>query len=319
MAGRERSKGGCHTCKARKKRCDEGRASCAACLSLGISCHGYGPRPAWMDGGSAEKAQLEAWRQKVKEVTNHKRKLRARQNAPRSLQVHDFHENDRVSVTPTSAEDAHHTPQSLPPLNEDFSAALSKARIPRWPPGRPEDSTGDDDSPSLQLTTTSTSALGHEKASQSPPVLREEEASLLMHYLDYVFPLQFPFYKHSAFKGGRGWLLSILMQLEPLYHAALSVSSYHMHFEEFAHQHELHFGSIENARELPDCPRLQSQLTEHILTLSRISMLVNRLEDLKKSQSELPLREYIELIACMATLVSLEVGYSSILLEVVHA
>jgi hypothetical protein len=301
--------------KARKKKCDEAYASCATCLSLGISCHGYGPRPAWMDGGSAEKAKLEAWRQTVKEITNHKRKLRVHQSAARSLQVQDFHKIDHVPVIPSSAQDTHVTPQSSPP-NEDFSSALSKAWSPRWPLGRPEDSAKDGGSPALQLPSTSTSALDEEVANRPRPVLCEEEAGLLMHYLDYVFPLQFPFY--SAIKG-RGWLLSLLMQLEPLYHAALSVSSYHMHFEEFAHKYELHFGSLENERELPACSRLQSQLTEHILTLNRISTLVNRLEDLKRSRSELPLPEYIELIACMATLISLEVSYSSILLVVILA
>jgi hypothetical protein len=315
MAGRERSKGGCWTCKLRKKKCDEGHALCATCLSLGITCHGYGPRPVWMDGGSVEKAQLEAWRQKVKEITNHKRKLRVRQNAPRSPQVHNSHEDGHIPIIPTSAEDAHLTPQDFPPLNK----ALSRSRFPRWPPGRSEVSIGNNSSPVLQLPTPSTSQLDLEETRQSPPLLCEEETDLLMHYLDFVFPLQFPFYKHSAIKGGRGWLLSLLMQLEPLYHAALSLSAYHMHFEEFAHEYELRFGSIENARELPACPRLQSQLTEHILTLSRLSELLNRLEDLERSRSELQLPEYIELIACMATLISLEASYSSILLLVIHA
>lgn len=271
-----------------------------------------------MDGGSVEKANLEAWRQKVKEITNHKRKFGARQNAPRSSQVHDSHENDHVPVISASAEDAHLTPQSLPPVNEVYSTAFSKARIPRWPPGWRKYSTEDDGSPTLQLPTPSTSDLGQENASQPPPVLCEKEVGLLMHYLDYVFPLQFPFYKHSAVKGGRGWLLSLLMQLEPLYHAAISVSSYHMHFELFAHEYELRFGSIENARELPACSRLESQLTEHILTLNRISKLLNRLEDLERSRSELQLPEYIELIACMATVISLEASYSSILFVVIH-
>ena len=145
MAGRERSKGGCWTCKLRKKKCDEGRPSCATCLSLGIKCHAYGSKPACMDGGSAEKAQLEAWRQKVKEITNHRRKLRVRPDAPRSPQEHHFHENDHVPLTPASAEDAHLTPQSLPLLNDsslnevyEKSTALSNTQIPQWPPGRLE-------------------------------------------------------------------------------------------------------------------------------------------------------------------------------------
>ncbi|RDW87383.1 Zn2 DNA-binding protein-1 [Coleophoma crateriformis] len=305
MAGRHRSKGGCWTCKLRKKKCDEAQPSCAACLSLGISCHGYGPRPVWMDGGSAEKAKLEAWRQKVKEITNHKRKLRVRQNAPQSLKVHNSQENNHVPIIPKSVDHAHLTPQSLPPRNEVYSTALNKAWTPRWPPGRPEDSTRVDSSSAPPLLTLSTSDLDQEY--RLPPVLGEEETGLLMYYLDYVFPLQFPFYKHSAFKGGRGWLLSLLMQLEPLYHAALSISSYHMHFETLTQEYELRFGSINNTRELPTCCRLESQLTEHILTLSRISKLLTRLEDLERSRPGLQLPEYIELIACMATLISLEV------------
>jgi hypothetical protein len=271
-----------------------------------------------MDGGSAEKANLEVWRQKVKEITNLKRKLKARQNAPRSLQVHNSQVHDYIPVIPTFAKDAHCNPQSLPSLLVDLPTAFSKAWTPRWPRGQPKDLTGGNCSSAPQLSTTSNSRLGQEVASQPPPVLCEEEAGLLMHYLDYVFLLQFPFYKHSAIKGGRGWLLSLLMQLEPLYHAALSVSSYHMHFEDYAHQHELHFGSIENVRELAACPRLESQLTEHILMLRRMSMLMNRLEDLKRTRAELPLREYIELIACMATLISLEVSSTLILPATIH-
>jgi hypothetical protein len=319
MADRERSKGGCWTCKLRKKKCDEGRASCAACLSLGINCHGYGPRPAWMDGGSAQKAKLEIWRQKVKEITNHKRRLRVRQIASRSPQADNFHENDHEPTIQISAEDEPLTPQSLPPLNEAYSTALRNAQVPRWPPGQPEDSTEDDGSTTLQVNIHSTSQSDQVEANHPPPALREKEAGLLMYYMDYVFPLQFPFYKHSAIKGGRGWLLSFLMQLEPLYHAALSVSEYHMHFEAFAHEHELRFGSIQNARELPACSRMESQLTEHILTLSRISKLLIRLEDLERSQSQLRLPEYIELISCMATLISLEASYSSIPFVVILA
>ena len=132
-----------------------------------------------------------------------------------------------------------------------------------------------------------------------------------MHYLDYVFPLQFPFYEHSATNGGRGWLLSLLMQLEPLYHAALSISSYHKHFEELTQEYEVEFGSIEDMRDFPVCCRLEAQLSEHNLTLRKISQLLGNLGELEKGQSGLQLRKYIELIACMTTLISLEVSTSS--------
>jgi hypothetical protein len=48
-----------------------------------------------------------------------------------------------------------------------------------------------------------------------------------MHFLDVVFPLQYPMYKPSITQGGRGWLLSLLLNTKPLYHAALGLSAYH--------------------------------------------------------------------------------------------
>lgn len=48
-----------------------------------------------------------------------------------------------------------------------------------------------------------------------------------MHFLDHVFPLQYPMYKPSIAEGGRGWLLSLLFETKPLYHAALALSAFH--------------------------------------------------------------------------------------------
>ena len=48
-----------------------------------------------------------------------------------------------------------------------------------------------------------------------------------MHFVDTVFPLQYPMYKPSVVHGGRGWLLSLLLRTKPLYHASLALSAYH--------------------------------------------------------------------------------------------
>jgi C6 transcription factor Pro1 len=48
-----------------------------------------------------------------------------------------------------------------------------------------------------------------------------------MHFLDIIFPLQYPMYKPGLLEGGRGWLLALLLQTKPLRHAALAVSVYH--------------------------------------------------------------------------------------------
>jgi hypothetical protein len=52
------------------------------------------------------------------------------------------------------------------------------------------------------------------------------EDGLLMHYLDHVFHLQYPFYDSSDPKG-RGWLFSILRRAKSAYHAVLALSEYH--------------------------------------------------------------------------------------------
>jgi hypothetical protein len=44
-----------------------------------------------------------------------------------------------------------------------------------------------------------------EQGSPTPPkVLADHRVRLLMHFLDYVFPMEFPFYNPSIFEGGRG-------------------------------------------------------------------------------------------------------------------
>lgn len=48
-----------------------------------------------------------------------------------------------------------------------------------------------------------------------------------MHFIDTVFPLQYPMYRPTVFEGGRGWLLSLLLRTKPLYHASLALSAYH--------------------------------------------------------------------------------------------
>jgi len=57
------SRVGCWTCRLRRKKCDELRPECATCEGLRITCHGYGQRPEWLDGGEKEKAAAEIRRQ----------------------------------------------------------------------------------------------------------------------------------------------------------------------------------------------------------------------------------------------------------------
>ncbi|RMZ84646.1 hypothetical protein DV737_g1234, partial [Chaetothyriales sp. CBS 132003] len=70
-----------------------------------------------------------------------------------------------------------------------------------------------------------------------PKTLSYRDAELLMHYLDHVFPRQFRFHTEDINRrGGRGWLLWLLTQTGPLYHAALSLSALHQ-FILYSHEH----------------------------------------------------------------------------------
>lgn len=52
--------------RVRRKKCDEGSPSCAKCQSLGLPCHGFGPRPSWMDGGPRQRAKSLEFKETIK-------------------------------------------------------------------------------------------------------------------------------------------------------------------------------------------------------------------------------------------------------------
>ncbi|KAF4440342.1 hypothetical protein F53441_12290 [Fusarium austroafricanum] len=55
------------------------------------------------------------------------------------------------------------------------------------------------------------------------------EAQYLVHYLDYIFPIQYAFYVDAPDQGGRGWLFFLLEKNAPLRNAALTLSAFHQH------------------------------------------------------------------------------------------
>lgn len=63
-----RSNDGCWTCRLRKKKCDESRPLCSACISLELECHGYGPRPEWMDNGVLQREQASKFKLLVRQA-----------------------------------------------------------------------------------------------------------------------------------------------------------------------------------------------------------------------------------------------------------
>ncbi|KAJ5550501.1 hypothetical protein N7535_001557 [Penicillium sp. DV-2018c] len=63
-----RSNDGCWTCRLRKKKCDENRPVCSACIGLELECHGYGPRPEWMDNGVLQSNQAAKFKRLVRQA-----------------------------------------------------------------------------------------------------------------------------------------------------------------------------------------------------------------------------------------------------------
>lgn len=76
------SKQGCWTCRLRKKKCDEGHPQCSACESLSITCHGYGSKPDWMDGGDDERAVANGIKEIVKQTSRRKTAQSIKQRDP---------------------------------------------------------------------------------------------------------------------------------------------------------------------------------------------------------------------------------------------
>jgi hypothetical protein len=131
--------------------------------------------------------------------------------------------------------------------------------------------------------------------------LDEREASLLMHYLDHIFPLQFPFYKPSVSEGGRGWLLDLILRTRPLFHAVLSLKLCHMQ-------------SSQSPANLNKCDLnvLEDIEKHHTLALSELR---SHIDGLELSTGSVNVARKIEILACMMQLVSFEVSSSLILLS----
>ncbi|TVY29822.1 Pestheic acid cluster transcriptional regulator [Lachnellula hyalina] len=215
MSGPLRSKAGCWTCRLRKKKCDEKHPFCSTCEALTITCYGYGSKPDWMDNGEKEKAMVHSIKQVVKHTSRRKGRLGASINQLQN-RYGKKSGSQVVNIAPKSLDgSSSSSPDSI--LDSDPPTGHSKSPAN---PG-PADTSLD---PSVDTLSEVQSTPHHPS-----PVLAvsSNESVLLMHFLDNVFCLQYPFYKPGVQEGGRGWLLSLLLKTKPLYHASLALSAYH--------------------------------------------------------------------------------------------
>ncbi|PQE17551.1 C6 transcription factor protein [Rutstroemia sp. NJR-2017a BBW] len=92
-----RSLHGCWTCRLRKKKCDENRPACSTCTSLELYCHGFGPRPEWMDRGVLQKQKA----LEVKQILRHIKSSKFQRQSIQSAQ-HMRAQSDPLPATEAS-------------------------------------------------------------------------------------------------------------------------------------------------------------------------------------------------------------------------
>ncbi|KAI5459606.1 fungal-specific transcription factor domain-containing protein [Mariannaea sp. PMI_226] len=224
------SPSGCWTCKIRHRKCDLQTPSCRECKDRRIPCHGYGSKPSWMDGADAEKQELVRIKKAVKKNF---RNLRKAQNRERQLMKEKEKSHGIRSSSPLVLDESPSTAPNrlVTPLSsrlhsrhrsEPSSCNRTEPRCGSQPtcmsPDHCHDPIDEGRSPS---------ASPRPQHPTSTCVLKPESASLLMHYLDYVFYWQYPYFQRRTRLGNRGWLLLFLSHGGPLYHAVLALSALH--------------------------------------------------------------------------------------------
>ncbi len=279
MPAHERSQFGCWTCRARKKKCDEAYPICSSCQMRGITCYGYGPKPDWMDGKDKERKVLDDLKRVIKENLKRKRSYSAapQQNIPPpSPYTYDasFGIPSLISTPPIQSYD---TIPAAPSSIAILPCEGNSFQLPHYP------------YQDTRVNSPPSPPNSHHKLINERDA-KEFETTLLMNYLDHVFPLQFNCYTPPITELGRGWLLALLTRTKPLYHAALALSAFYMH------------SVLQQTRRI-QCADIywESMKSHHSLAFSELQSKISCLKDSRH------LKPTIETLACIIQLISFEV------------
>ena len=219
------SPSGCWTCRLRHRKCDLRTPVCRECRDRSIPCHGYGSKPSWMDGATAERQELTRIKKAVKQNF---RKVRRAQNRDRQAASHRLH----GSAIPSPIVPIHSpsTPAAavtgLPPHSHpQHLSANAESPQTSHAPGLASVGPGNDCIPVQNDRSTAIIPCSCHPAPLD--VFQPKSASLVMHYFDKVFYWQYPYFQSRSCLGDRGWFLSSISSGGPLYHAALALSMLH--------------------------------------------------------------------------------------------
>ncbi|CAG8127200.1 unnamed protein product [Penicillium salamii] len=265
---------GCWTCRVRHRKCDLEKPSCKECTERDVRCHGYGPKPVWMNGGPEEQKERSRIKATINKNFRRVKKLQhlARQRERESNTLHDVQRQDEI---PDAVASPAYSPQlaSLTSQHEDLEVTVDS---------EPQSVTPVSDracEPRLDSSPRRTGGDGG---------IDNQEACLLMHYLDQVFPWQYPYHDSRSRLGNRGWLFLLLIKRGPLYHAILSLSS-------------LHQGALLDAKE--DILKKQKALNHHSRALRELcDMMSEKGDKLRDDHAQLA-----DFLTCSFMLISFEV------------
>ncbi|KAL2810923.1 fungal-specific transcription factor domain-containing protein [Aspergillus granulosus] len=216
---------GCWTCRLRRKKCDKIRPICGSCSTLQITCCSDLQKPEWMQNGTTQREMAERIKAEVKRSAARRRSKKLMQRLARDLD--EGEEDVQASETRSSTEPAREPGEN----NSNEQGAWRPESSSTSPPGNFADGLGaprvvfeeSADGPPQVPLEYSTTPDSHCLAQR---IDYELELSFVMIYLDYAFPVLFPFYTPTIFDGGRSWLLVLPMKVKALYHAILSLTSY---------------------------------------------------------------------------------------------
>lgn len=90
---------GCWTCRIRHRKCDETRPACRECDTRGITCHGYGGKPQWMDDDTQLHKELASIKKAVKDNFRRIKRLHAKRASKEENRVREASQNDRIVDT----------------------------------------------------------------------------------------------------------------------------------------------------------------------------------------------------------------------------
>ena len=267
-----------------------------------------------MDGGQREREEMEKIKQKIKETNKMKRLLRNPKNWSSQLD-------------PETGSSPNITEAQLPGQTLTDSKMLCVTNHPLAPVESIGSEDGDDSeeegstgcvgqifsplsmehgfsrialpqvirTPDDCFTVLGSAALLHQQhESLVLSSINERESCMLMHYLDFVFPLQFPYYRPRPAEGGRGWLLSLILGTSAFFHAVLSLSQYHI-------QASATYDTV-----TPCSPNILEEIERHhTLALTRLRCHIEDSENARKTND---MTIQIGSLGCMIQLVSFEVS-----------